>query len=217
MTATFDIALPRVLTPTLDLRIDVGPLPGACEPTLVGPVAAPRPPYVRPALTLPDLDICTEDDLADLAANAYDNEADLDVLTRSSPHVRAILGLFGRMELRADQVATLRNNVRQLAQQLTTAQDIGQAFKAKSEELTSLLTAERSRVTREVKAHAQSIEMLTTATLNEFRWRNKAERLEEQLNEERILRVAAMQDAEDMRQVAIARSQEIAAMLMVKS
>lgn len=217
MTANLDpIAITRATTPTLDLRIDVGPLPGACEPTLIAPAAELRAPFVRTPLQLPDLDNCTEDELADLAANAYDHESDLDVLTRSSPHVRAILGLFGRMEMRADQVATLRNNVRILSDQLVTAQDIGAAFKAKVDELTTLLTAERHRVTREVKAHGQSIEMLTAAVLNEFRQCNRAERIEEQLNEERILRVAALSDLEDMRQVAIKRGEEIEAMLRVK-
>ncbi len=217
MTATFDIALPRVLTPTLDLRIDVGPLPGACEPTLVGPVAAPRTPFIRAPLQLPDLDSCTEDELADLAANAYDNEADLDVLTRSSPHVRAILGLFGRMELRADQVATLRNNVRQLSQQLTTAQDIGAKFKQKVDELIPMLTAERVRSARDAVANIQNVQHLTATMASDFHWRTIAARLEDELNEERILRVAAMQDAEDMRAVAIKRGEDAAELRRGKS
>lgn len=218
MTASYDIALHDLAIHsaiTVDMRplplIDVGPIPGACEPTLIGPVAPDRLPFVKATCVLPDLDVATDDDLADLAANCFDNSGDLAILLGSSPHVRAILGLFGRLEMRADKAETLRHNVRQLSSQLTLAQGLGAEFKAKCEDLALQLKTERERNTREITAHKQSIEMLAVATMQEFRAREHADKLEAKLHEAEILRVAALQDLEDMRQVAIRRGDEVLA------
>lgn len=207
-----DLTPPDVHTrKTLDMTfpvVDVGRCPNASEPTIVGHPPPARLPSLRAICLLPPLDSCCDDDLSDLAANAYDNVHDLDVLTRSSPHVRAILGLFGRLEMRADNVETLRNNVRILSRQLTTSQDVGQAFRAKAEELNRLLTIERQCSTQAVLAHTQTLEMLSSAVRQECAQRARGDELEARLHEAEILRVAAQQDLEDMRAVAIQRGHE---------
>jgi hypothetical protein len=171
---------PRTITPS---RLDLVPLPGACDPTIVGPPPPgrlPAPP--RANCVLPDLDTCTLDDVADLAANvsgdSHSSDDDLWALMGSSLHVRAICTMLGRLEFELDTM-TERNRLLEL--QLGTSNKLGAALDVKVGELAKQLREERLRNAREIAQHTQTIERLASATIESCRLLTKLDDVTEEL------------------------------------
>lgn len=155
MTASYDIALHDLAIHTaitVDMKpypiVDVGELPGRCEPTFVGQPPPERLPYVKAVSVLPDLDVCTSDDISDLAANVCSESHvaadDLFVLCGSSSHVKAICEQLGatemalssrdeRIERLGQTTAMLSTDLRRAVDQLAIAQGVGAEFKRKAE------------------------------------------------------------------------------------
>jgi len=238
VTASYDPALHELAIHTaitVDLRpmppIEVGPCPGSSEPTIVGPPAPDRLPYVRPAIVLPDLDTATEDDISDLAANcALDTETgrdDLWVLVGSQEHVRAICQQLGATELaltqRDERIANLSATVEAMTRQLAVQQSLGSEFQRKSQSyeqslvmttndlyaernkvvsLDVILRTERQRLEREATMHRETMNRLIKQTAESCK-------LTRDLAATEALRVAALQDAEQQRTININLSEEV--------
>jgi hypothetical protein len=85
--------------------IDVGPIPGG-DTTVVGPVPAPLrlPTPPRGIGVLPDLRTATDEDIADLAANAITRDDDLRALCGSPRHVLALCGVAEALDFELGRV-----------------------------------------------------------------------------------------------------------------
>jgi len=237
--AMHDLAIHSAITVDMrPPLIDVGRCPDSSEPTIVGQPAPERLPYVRPVAVLPHLDVeldensvSIDDRMSDVAANvcgetkhAYD---DLWALCGSGQHVRFICELLGRRELELDtmteRVANLGATVQTLQRQLSVQQSLGAEYQAKFDRsdkaladttaelyaernnvvhLDVLLRTERQRLEREGSMHRETVNRLIKQTADSCKM-NRA------LKEAEALRLAALEDCEQMRAINVSLSEEI--------
>lgn len=116
------------------------------------PTRLPAPPLTLP--TLPDLDVCSAEELANFAYNCLANADDLALLAESDPHLRAILGQFGHLATLTDQQAEQLHNqastIITLERQLAALHGQSLAYQGENEALRKAYAREVSAVQKEV-------------------------------------------------------------------
>ena len=138
---------------------ELGPIPGACEPTRVGYAPPAHLPAARPALC--NLDTCSHEDVVNDAYNALHNDDSLWDLSGSSLHIRAICQQVERLDL---DLISAQDVVAQQSRVIVHQQTEMAALRERVSDLELLLRTERARLEGEAVMHNETMQRLFART-----------------------------------------------------